>query len=304
MKEITFHVEKDLATCQELWEEFSPKQLLPDSWSFRYIRHAYQPATPHFLVGSHGGAPIGILPLQYNTEKKYLQAFGDYNSDDTVVWLKPGFKQRYRDFYDAIDQPVVLSLGRFQHTYSRELVRKVKPKFILDLRGYANVDEYMDDLWREKDRRKMRKEIAKLHSTHRVEIKQTTCKELERLITFNLKRFGENSSFSKTPHLPQIFRDYCAHFETDFVSIRINGRIQAVGMSIIYNGTYYGLNSGSNRDINNLGKMLYLQKIQRAIELGLDRYHAGRGDYGNWKQKFAFSEVPQYELRKGVSFDE
>ena len=52
----------------------------------------------------------------------------------------------------------------------------------------------------------------------------------------------------------------------DIISVSIDGKVQAVGLGVVYKDIYYVLNSGRNVNIKNLGKFLIAEQIKSAID--------------------------------------
>ena len=96
-------------------------------------------------------------------------------------------------------------------------------------------------------------------------------------------------------HRRQLFRDLLNLYNADLFTIFIDDEPKAVSFSLMHKGVYSGLNSGYDYSVRDLGKFVFITKIQRAIELGCDVFDAGKNDNG-WKEHFHLQKIPQYKL--------
>jgi len=71
-----------------------------------------------------------------------------------------------------------------------------------------------------------------------------------------------------------------------------------VGFVLFHNGVCYGINSGYNPELKNIGKYLTLLKIQAAIDEGCSIYDAGGSGAFGWKEDFNLLKKPLYTLKK------
>ena len=84
-------------------------------------------------------------------------------------------------------------------------------------------------------------------------------------------------------------------YETKILTVTLANKVIAVGFGIIHNGKYYGLTSGHDLSINNLGKYLIVCRIEQAAKSGAEAYEAGRHDFG-WKEQFHFLRHNLYAI--------
>ncbi|MDO8424775.1 MAG: hypothetical protein Q7S70_02430, partial [bacterium] len=73
---LNFKIIKDLSRAKEIWDQLSPKETIWDEWDFRYCFYKYYNFELFFYTGYLKGELVGVLPLQYNPEKKALEFFG------------------------------------------------------------------------------------------------------------------------------------------------------------------------------------------------------------------------------------
>jgi CelD/BcsL family acetyltransferase involved in cellulose biosynthesis len=66
------------------------------------------------------------------------------------------------------------------------------------------------------------------------------------------------------------------------LTVEINGKIEGVEIATKYKNHYYVINGGFNPKIRNLGKLLIIEHIKRAISLDAEQVDFLVGDTG-WK---------------------
>jgi len=297
MKELTFRVVQSHTEAERIWKQLSPNFYLNDDWDFRYTFFKYKECDLYFIVGYDGKKIAGLLPLQYNPSKELLQSFSDRSSDDTILWLQPGYKRTAQQFFAQIKQPAEISLGSKPYNFGPYKAEFSAFKYTLPLGGFTDYRDYITKLWPAKNAKRILKEMDQLLTQNEVEIIFNDQDDLELLFALNLGRFTETSSF-RLHSTRQAYRDIIKIFPSEIMTIKINGEKQAVTAAIIYHEDhYFGLNNGTNRSVNNLGKFCYLIKIDRAIKLGMKSYGAGVKDFGGWKELFQFEKIPHYTLQ-------
>jgi hypothetical protein len=295
MKQLTFKTVTNHIRARKLWEEFSPHESINDEWDYRYSYFKYQVSEIHFIVAYDGSKAVGLMALQYDTLREILETFGRMVGNSGVIWMKPGYKRMAPLLLEQVQQPALISLGPQKFNTPDHESRFRFNDHQMDLTPFKDYRDYINQLWREKNAKRVLKEIDRIYTDHKVEIVENHLEDIELLFALNIARFQEQSKF--THHYQRMLhRELMNHFKTDMLTIKIDGVVQAVTFALIYKDTYIGINNGVNRTVNNLGKFTNLIKIDRAIKLGLKNYAAGRGDFGAWKETFGFAQIPHYEI--------
>lgn len=303
MKPLVFKTIQDTTEAQEVWEELSPKKVIDDEWEFRFAFVKDLPFSLHFIVGMDEGKAIGLLPLQtihnyglkppYAIEGKFLEFFGGDDTDNNIIFLKPGYEAYRSQFLAHIDRPAVLA--PLSPTFEKEAGASVyEYLYKLDLTGFTNYEDYLEARWEGESKRTIKKQMRRLYKNHSIEVMYNNTEALEKLFSMNLERFGETSSF-RFPYRQQIFRHLRTLFDVQIISVLVDGSIEAVSYGIIYNDTYIGMNAGVNNAIRDLGKLLVFLQMDRALSFGVKTYDGGKGS-GEWKEEFKFQKIPQYTL--------
>lgn len=274
-----------------IWNKLSPDKTLCDNWDFRYCFYKYFNYPLYFYAGFDKGEIVGLLPLQFNEQDKQLEFFGGNFMRDNHVFIKPGYEECIPQFYNAISQPAKMQsiVGGDEFTKSFEIY---KYKYIANLSGLKNADDYFLKGFTSRSRKKLRNKL-KLIEPYKPEVILNNFEDIDFLIDLNRKNFGERSSFNK-PHRHEIFHDlFKLDLDFYFMSYVINGKKEAASFSLKYKDTFVYINSGTNKDgIPGLGSYVIFKQIEKAIETGASSLDAGLGDSG-WKEIWHLEKVPQ-----------
>lgn len=280
-----------LDEAKNAWNHFSKNEQIYDVWEYRYCYYKFFNYPLHFISALENGDMVGLLPLQRNTDTGIIEFFGGQFFLENKIWTKPQNSLQPKDLLNQLSEPVkLLKLSNEVHGMNNELYAY---RYELRLEGYHDVFDYLQETWGNKSRKNFLAQIKQLHQQS-VEIIYDNFSDLQIMVEFNKKRFGNESSFF-FPHRMDFINQVIEEFDAHLVSIKINGQTEAVGFGVKYNNSFIGINSGRNLEINSLGKFLSLQKIQQAISLGASRYDALLNDLG-WKESFHFDRIPQYQI--------
>jgi hypothetical protein len=291
-KLLIFSVITDLREAEKVWRLLSPHIVVDDEWDFRYIFYKYHNYPLHFIVGYYNEVAVGLLPLQYNTEKKHVEFFGGVVMGDNKVFLAKGFSG-YADmfFKQIIGRSSLIALS---DSYTTMKMEPYEEKYCLDIKGLKNYEEYIEKYLTGKSKRQLRQQIRFLLENQTIEVVRNEYKDIELLFKINKKNFGKDSSFM-APFRAQEYRDLMNLYKAEMITIKVNGKKEAVSFGVTYKKRYRNMNTGTNKAINNLGKLLNLEKITTAVSAKAHILEAGRGSRG-WKDQFKFTPIPQYQL--------
>lgn len=305
MKSLKFKVIKNQNEAREIWDIFTPNKSIDDEWKFRHTFYKYLKFQLHFIVGFDEDKIVGLLPLQLNTNKgmsqmrfearmPFLEFFGGIDTDDNKIFLLPGYEKYVSQFLKQLQSTAVLAPLAEAYELGGNKAIHYTDKFLTDIKEFTNLDMFIDANFQGKSRRRIKNRINHFNNNYKIEIKKGTETDLELLFQLNRDRFGEVSAFNME-HRKKIFRELSQIYDTDLFTIFMDGVPKAVSMSIIHKGVYGGLNSGYDYEVRDLGKFVFVTKIQRAIELGCEVFDAGKGDNG-WKEHLHLNKIPQYKL--------
>ena len=288
---IKYEVINDIVEAEKLWNLFSDNAGLYDLWEFRYCFYKYYNYPLNFIVGYDQGQPIGLLPLQYNNDKNYLEFFGGSYMDSNRLFIQQRYKKYIPGFYNQIKQKAKLLDIIGDDSFTRSLPLE-DHNYSLNISEFNNIQECLNKLLPSKKRK------VKIIEKNKINILNNNPYDLNLMIELNIKRFGKDSIFN-LPHYKKIFHDLLElEIQCNIITIEINNIKEAVAISVFYNNVYYYLCAGSNIvNIPNLGSYVTIKTIEKAIALKSKIYDAGIGDCG-WKELWHFNKHSQYKFIK------
>jgi len=289
---LDFKIIKDLSRAKEIWQQLSPNETLWDDWDFRYCFYKYYNWELFFYTGYLNAEVVGVLPLQYNPEKKFLEFFGGNYMEENKVLLKKGCEQFIPDFYKQVDREAELSDISGQDSFTKNLPLQ-EYKYLYNLSGISTLEQFMDKYF-DPDSRKKKRRLLK----EEVEIIYNNFADFDLMIDLNLKNFGKESSFN-LPFRKEIFHDlFKLNYEPILLTSIINGKKEAVSFALKYKDKFISLNSGVNStSFPWLEKYLILKKVAKAIELKCLVFDACVGNCG-WKENWHLEQIPQFKFVK------
>ena len=298
MNSIRFELIHDIDRAQEFWHLFSPQSTLFQSWDFRYCFYKYFNYELFFYVGYAGDEPIGLLPLQFNSNENYLEFFGGEFMDDNQLFIKKGYEKYVNTFYNHLDRPHHLTYITGEDAFTKNLPLE-EYKYILPLTGLANSDDYIEQYFHGESKKKLRKKIKKI-SELPIRILSNRFQDMDMLIDLNKKKFGLTSSFNK-PHRTLIFHDLLkGPFTPHMLTFIIEEFVVAIAFALIFNNSYISLNSGISLEApKDFATFIRIKKIDEAIKKHLHTYDFLSGDCG-WKESWHFIRKPQYVFKKSL----
>ena len=296
---LRFEIIKDLDKAREMWNMFTPRETIYDEWDFRYCFYKYFNYELFFYVGYVNDEPIGLLPLQWNPEKKHLEFFGGDYMEDNRVYMKKEHKAYIPEFYGQIDRRAELNYIRGEDGFTKQLTFKDN-KFVLPLTGLASTKEYLSSYFQSETQRRMQQKVRHIEKVG-VELSNNQPEDLEKLFEFNIDYFGAESAFVWRPHHKEIFRDLLKlPFRLYLMGFTVNGVKQGVSFALLSNKSYayisIGLKMEREKDLNTY---IHLKNIETALKTGAHTLDAFTGDFG-WKDKWHFHKIPQYNFNLSI----
>ena len=295
-KKLKIEVISNIEEAKNIWNKFSPNNVICDDWNYRYCFYKYYNYPLYFFIGLDKEEIIGLLPLQFNEDKKCLEFFGGGFMRDNRVFIKAGYEDCISQFYSAINQHTKLKsiVGEDQFTKSFDVY---KYKYIAEVIDISSADDYLNKNFKTRSRKKLKNKL-KLIEPLKPKIIINNYEDLDLMFELNKKSFGEKSSFNKQCQR-ESFRDLLKlNFDIHLLSYIIDDKKEAVSFSIKYNDSYIYVNSGSRKnEVFNLGSYIIYKQIERAIEVKAKFLDAGMGNLG-WKEIWHLEKTPQYMFTK------
>lgn len=288
---LIFNVVSDIEEAKYIWQKLSSDESIYDNWDFRCCFYKYFSHPLRFYAGYKDEELIGLLALQYNNELKMLEFFGGSFMEDNHVFIKKGFEEYIPEFYGNINEPARLEDICGSSSFE-SLLDVFEYKYVADLNGLRNADEYLTKYFKAKRRNAIKKKVKSVEMLKPLIIKNNY-EDLDLLIELNKKRFGKESSFNK-PFRREIYHDLLnINLDIKMLTFIINGAKEAVTFGIKYKNIFVGINGGTREEAHqDIGTYITVKKIEKAIGLGADKYDAGIEDLG-WKENWRFEKIPQ-----------
>lgn len=320
-RRLTLKVFYKLGKIRKLWEEFSPNISAFDLWD---VRDAFLKAyrfEPYFLtIARQRGKDqeiLGVLPLWFNSDKdrrdtvdfqKYAW-FGSNWPEDNVFFVKGS--EIIPLLLIAAPKPLELAcikpLSELDFLTSLPgFTNEEDKKFFLDLSNISTLDHFLSRL-KKKKRYNLKRDRKKILSFNpKITINENF--HIEDLFFLSIKRFKEQFPDEPKEHSAfederrkNVFRNLIANakkYQSRLIATIINGEVAAVEFGIVYNKTYFALNSGANiSKYSGIGIFSNLLVIEDALNLGCTKIDFLEGD-NNWKKSWNFTHVYQYQFKK------
>lgn len=211
--------------------------------------------------------------------------------DMNAIFMEEQYHELIPELYRSLTLPAKLIVTQ-KDPFTSQLPQ-VDFNYFFDLRGIGSHEELFEILFSKKTQRTFNWKNRKIEGNEVIILKGRH-DDLDVLIELNIKQFGDSSSFHFT-HRVKIFRELLKlPFQFVMMSFLVNGKIQAVTLSIIYKNTYHYLASGVSPEIPNFGSYVIIKNIDEATSLNCDIFDVSSGDCG-WKERWhAEKSMPQY----------
>jgi len=297
---VMVRVETDLETCRLLYEQFSPKKTLFETWGFRYAFYLGYRHQPVFMIFEKNGNPLGLLPLWYEKDKDELRWFGSWWQEGNTFWVKE--KSLIPIILSLFPQKVLLNALYIAPRTAQKLgLIADDPKYLLSLEQYPTIDSFLKKFGGKK-RYNLRRD-QKIISSKNPKTIINRFTDIEALFDLSIKRFqNKDQSAFADERRKQTFREIinqAGEYEARMVTTEIDGQIVGVDLVAIYKGIYYALNGAYNLEKHpGLGNYTNLLLIQDAIDLGAKAIDFLEVSYG-WKDDW-FAPIPLFQY-KGIN---
>lgn len=292
----------DIEKCQLLFEEFSQKKNLFDTWEFRYSFYKAYKFKPHFLLLRKGNENLALLPLWYDEDKKMYTWFGSDWQEEVSFFAK-----------DLNLMPILLSAAPtplFLNAISKESLGSLEEKivfaedsskFILNLNGFKNHEDFLMTMKKSR-RHDLRKDRRRIESQN-PEIIINNFSDIDQLIALSKKRLNERGKKAdwEDPRRIETFKEVIRQggksYQVRMITIKINGVAAGVDLVCLYNDTYFAVKCGYDvKNFSGIGNFMNIFEIDDAIRLGMKKIDLLQNNY-EWKDRW-FQSVPLVKYEK------
>jgi len=296
LKNLDIEIVSDVKRCFELWEEFSPKKSLFDTWEFRLAFFlAYKPKL-HFILLKNKSENLALLPLCYEEDKKKYFWFGSAWQEENKFFVKKSiFIPLLLAFAPC---PILLNAIIIDDTsLDKQFTEDFKPddsKYILDLKNIQSSEDFLMRLKKNRrhDLRKDRRRIEKQNP----QIIINNFSDFDNLVKISTERFkqkGEKADW-KDPRRVEAFRQVIRlggkSYKMRMITVRVGKKVAGVDLIALFNDCYHTLKCGYDvKNFSGIGNFVNLFEIQDAICLGMKKIDFLQNSY-QWKDRW-FEEV-------------
>lgn len=283
----------DLDDCKRLWDRFSPKRDLWELWEFNYCFFDNGLNKLCFVVGYEDGKEVGLLPLMFYDDFGYYCFFGGNYPERRKFFIKD--KSKVVDFLDFFKENLCLEyIDDSEHEFVKGSF-VYDSSFSLDLSKFSSVHSFFDS-FSKKHKKNVKYDLKQLEKLD-YKVLWNCVDHVDRLVELNKKRFGEDSNYVQLGFeggMRRLIKLADNKKMLSMVSIKIDKLIEAVEIGVLFNKVYYVLDGGANLKVNNIGKLLIVEHIKKAIELGAAQVDFLSSDSG-WKKLWNLEETKQWE---------
>jgi len=302
---ITKNIEivSEFKRCYALWKEFSSQKTLFDTWEFRLAFYRAYRYKPYFLLLKNGSKNLALLPLWYDeTKKKYTWFGSDWQEEISFFTKNPDYLPL---LISAAPSPLYLN------AISKESIEPIKDKisferddskYILDLEGFKNHEDYLTRGLKKNRRRNLRKDRNRILK-QKPEIIINNFADFDYLVKISKKRFEERGMKTdwEDPRRIKTFEEVIKlggkSYQTRMITVKINEEIAGVDLICLHKKTYFTLKCGYNvKKFHGIGNFINLLEIDDAIKLGMKKIDFLQNNYG-WKNQY-FQSQPLFKFRK------
>jgi len=299
------YIVDNLPKCERLWKKFSPNKTIWEVWEPIYSLFLEGSHKPYFIVLKEGRKEIGVLPLWYEVRTGDYTYFGEFMPEDIRFWFDEEYFGRVFEkipkktfIFDLNEESVKKAIEK-----NPELEKYFKFSdyhYFIDLEKVNyNLDDYFKT-FNKKHRKNLLYDLKKLKETLNYELVWDKSSHFEEFVKFNVDRFKEESDFFDEVFVKQ-FKSFLEALDkmdvSRSVSIVVDGKTEGVEFGGFYNGIYYVFNGGYDTKIKNLGKLLILEHIKKAMSLKAKRIDFLSGNSG-WKELWNCEKENYYGFKK------
>lgn len=296
-----FKIVTDYTEARKLWERFSPNQTLWDLWAVRdcFIKGTNYPL--YFIVGYEGDKVVGVLPLCHNLDLNCYSFLGEEFPEDNRLLIED--KTRLSEFLKQCPPRTYLDyIWSGDKVFFPSLIVEDNPddcNYYLDLTNFSDFDDYLKT-FNKKHRKNLRYDLRGLAEQGFAFHFESNFQEnvIEAIAGYSAKRFAGESFFTL-----EGFKKSLANLmqlaETNnwlhVVVIKKDGQIFGAQFAVLFAGTYNVIMGGHDFTVDNLGKLLTVGHLQRAMAAGAKRINFMTG--GSWKGLWNFTKEEVYSWK-------
>ncbi len=288
----------DINQGKKIWEKLSPKNSLYDEWDFRFCFYKQKAFPIKFFVGKYKNEIVGLLPLQLNTEKNYLEFFSEDDTDENKIFIRSGFENYIPQFYKAVNEKAFFHNLKGDNDFIKQ---QQVDHYIYTLSLDKDIKNYTDFIKKffngsGKHRRKIERELRKI-SENNIEIIKNNFRDIEIFFKYKIKHFGADTCFNDPIERQNLIDLLKLKYDFYMFTYVINRTKVGISLSVLFKKKYMLLQSASDQELfPSIVKYIFMNNIDEAIRLNAKVFDMSRGGE-NWKERWNFEKIPQYSFK-------
>lgn len=304
IEDLQIEVVSQMDRCYSLWQEFSPKKTLFDTWEFRFAFWQGYHHPPYFLLLKNNDENLALLPLWYEREKQKYFWFGSWWQEENHFFAKDSLFVPL--MLAACPLPVELNAISLEAVlWTKEFIdfKPDEPKYILDLTKIHSVDDYLASL-KKKKRYNLRRD-RRIIEAYNPQVVFNNFDDFDTLVALSKKRLWEKGEKAdwEDPRRVETFRQVInlgkskKSYQVKMITVRVAEKIAGVDLIALFNDCYYPIKCGYDvKNFYGIGNYVNLLEIEDALKLGMKKIDFLEISFG-WKERW-FEEIPLFKYEK------
>lgn len=287
---------------QYLWKRYWPEDCIFDYWHIRKCFADLFGRESIFVVIANRQKIKGILPLSWIDEKQCYSFFpGETWQGNT--WLEQNriYAENSKIYNMLLENVPGPSCIRYLLHDIKDMNNSTLSLDEFNYKCFPGQFNYSFDGYRQlfsgKSIRKLDKELSQFDK-YGISFRYDHFTDLDIMFAINKNTYGENSYFHDVRFM-QAFESIAAWLRDNkmlrITTVIIGGKVAAVDMGALCNGTYTLLAGGTSKEFPGVAKLINFHHIEWACGQKIECVDFMCGDFG-WKQRFHLSAVPLYKL--------
>ncbi len=289
----------DLNEAEKIWRVLSPDGMIYDLWDFRFPFYKVYSYPLYFYAVYDNDEPVALLPLQFNKEWGGLEFIAEELAYDNKPFIKAGYEYLIPGLFNDLNiKTKIFDIAGIDE-FTKNLPLEENSVYFYDIAEFKKFDDFLLSAFQNgRKRYNFKRLFTNLERDHEVKVVYNDFSDLELLMDFNVKYFGEES-YLRTPEERHPFFDLIKlPFNWNMITIEVDGKKLAVSLSLIYKDIYYYLIVGSDiSEVPDAFKYLTKVNLEEAIKNKAKIFNCALGR-GGWKEYWHLGKYPQYEFIK------
>lgn len=291
----------NIIEAEKLWNLLSPKETIYNLWDFRYPFYKVYSYPLYFYTVYDDAEPVALLPLQLNKDWKGLEFIAEELAYDNKPFVKPGYEYLIPELFNDLEiRTKIFDIAGIDD-FTRNLPLEENSVYFYNITDFNSFDDFLLSAFPNgRKRYNFKRLFSNLERDHEVKVIYNNFSDLELLMDFNVKYFGEESYLRTTKERQPFFDLIKLPFNWNMITIEVDGKKLACSLSLIYKDTYYYLIVGSDiTEIPDAFKYLTKVNLEEALKNKVKIFNCALGR-GGWKEYWHLKKYPQHEFVKEV----